>query len=344
MTTKPTKSTRGKKAGGGGKEARRAELAEAVQRALLTRGLEGLRLRDVADEAGVTPAAVLYYGDLDALVHETYQQAITRYSQDREAAADGFADARLKLRACIGKGVAAGPDDALTRLLFEYWPRCLRDAKAAALDSALTERQISVYAEILVLGRAQGHFVLQDPPRLIAANFVAMEDGYQMEVLAGRRSRAEVIAALSSYARAVTGYDPGAADDEAGLRDARSDSWALRAAAGRRLAASAEDPAAAEVLRKLLLDGQDTAVTRETAEALLERWDVHGLRLVLAAFADADDNTADYLDGAISDVCCQSDEDFERLRELVSTLPAADADPVIERQAARILGGGGTRR
>ncbi|MFC1429665.1 TetR/AcrR family transcriptional regulator [Streptacidiphilus sp. N1-3] len=191
---------------GGGKEARRAELSAAVQRALLVRGLEGLRLRDIADEAGVTPAAVLYYGDLDALVYQTYQQAIERYSQEREQAADQFADARDKLSACIDNGVASGPDDALTRLLFEYWPRCLRDAKAAALDSALTERQIAVYASILVLGQAQGHFTLQDPPRLLAANFVAMEDGYQMEVLAGRRTRTEVIAALRSHARAVTGH------------------------------------------------------------------------------------------------------------------------------------------
>ncbi|MFC1409986.1 TetR/AcrR family transcriptional regulator [Streptacidiphilus sp. N1-12] len=191
---------------GGGKEARRAELSAAVQRALLVRGLEGLRLRDIADEAGVTPAAVLYYGDLDALVYQTYQQAIERYSQEREQAADQFADARDKLGACIDNGVASGPDDALTRLLFEYWPRCLRDAKAAALDSALTERQIAVYASILVLGQAQGHFTLQDPPRLLAANFVAMEDGYQMEVLAGRRTRTEVIAALRSHARAVTGH------------------------------------------------------------------------------------------------------------------------------------------
>lgn len=193
---------------GSGKEARRAELGAAVQRALMVRGLEGLRLRDIAEEAGVTPAAVLYYGDLDGLVHETYQQAIERYSRGREEAAAGFADARDKLRACIDNGVATGPEDALTRLLFEYWPRCLRDAKAAALDSALTERQIAVYSGILVLGEAQGHFVLPDPPRLLAANFVAMEDGYQMEVLAGRRTRAEVVGALCSYARAVTGHDP----------------------------------------------------------------------------------------------------------------------------------------
>ncbi|MFI8371986.1 TetR/AcrR family transcriptional regulator [Streptomyces sp. NPDC085466] len=192
---------------GGGKEARRAELGEAVQRALLSRGLEGLRLRDVAEEAGVTPAAVLYYGDLDALVHETYQQAIERYSRQREEATDRFTDARDKLRACVDHGVATGPEDALTRLLFEYWPRCLRDAKAAALDSSLTERQIAVYSGILVLGQAQGHFALQDPPRLLGATFVAMEDGYQMEVLAGRRTRAEVITALHAYARAVTGHD-----------------------------------------------------------------------------------------------------------------------------------------
>ncbi|MGW7459492.1 TetR/AcrR family transcriptional regulator [Streptomyces sp. NPDC054797] len=192
---------------GSGKEARWAELGKAVERALLVRGLEGLRLRDIAEEAGVTPAAVLYYGDVDALVHGTYQQAIERYSQEREQAASRFADARDQLRACIDNGVASGPDDALTRLLFEYWPRCLRDARAAALDSALTERQIAVYSGILVLGQAQGHFALQDPPRLLAASFVAMEDGYQMEVLAGRRTRGEVVSALWAYARAVTGHD-----------------------------------------------------------------------------------------------------------------------------------------
>ncbi|MEU4797916.1 hypothetical protein [Streptomyces sp. NPDC023327] len=76
----------------------------------------------------------------------------------------------------------------------------------------------AVYAEILTLGRAQGHFALQDPPRLIAANFVAMEDGYQMEVLAARRTRGEVIAALYSYARAATGHDLGAAGDHGASR------------------------------------------------------------------------------------------------------------------------------
>ncbi|HEX2316144.1 MAG TPA: TetR family transcriptional regulator [Thermomonospora sp.] len=188
-------------------QARRAQLSEAAERALLNRGLEGLRLRDVAEEAGVTPAAVLYYyEDLDALMDETFQQAIERFCGDREAAAERHADARDRLRACIAAGVATGPRDRLPRLLFEYWPRTLRDPKAAALDSALTERQIAVYQGVLILGQSQGHFALADPARLVAANFVALEDGYQMDVLAGRRSRQEVIAALLSYARAATGH------------------------------------------------------------------------------------------------------------------------------------------
>ena len=186
--------------------ARRSQLAEAAQRALLARGLEGLRLRDVAEEAGVTPAAVLYYyGDLDELMNETYQQGIERFCGMREQAAERLPDARDRLRSVIDAGVATGPDDTIPRLLFEYCPRSLRDPRVAALDSTLTERQIAVYYGVLVLGQAQGHFVLTDPPRALASNFLALEDGYQMDVLAGRRPRAEVVALLHGYARAVTG-------------------------------------------------------------------------------------------------------------------------------------------
>src|SRR3954451_16849732 len=82
-------------------EARRLELGEAVRRAVLSRGLEGVRLRDIAEQAGVTPAAVLYYGDVEALPHDTYQQAIERFSRDRERVAERFSDARDRLRAGI---------------------------------------------------------------------------------------------------------------------------------------------------------------------------------------------------------------------------------------------------
>jgi hypothetical protein len=83
-------------------------------------------------------------------------------------------------------------------------------------------------------------------------------------------------------------------------------SYPVRKAAGRRLAAAADIPAVTEVLERLLLDDADTAVCQETADALLRRRDVHGLRLVLAALAAAnrpsfpEPTIADHLYGAVA--------------------------------------------
>jgi len=193
-------------------DARRAQLADAARRAVVERGLDGLRLKDVADQAGVTSAAVLYYyaDGLDELVVETYQQAIDRFCERREAAAQKHADARAQLRACIDVGAATGPDDVLVRLLFELVPRSLRDPQVSAMDDVLYERQEAVYQEVLALGAEQGHFRLVDPVVELAGTFVAVEDGYQLEVLGGRRTRDQVIGRIRAYARAVTGCELGA--------------------------------------------------------------------------------------------------------------------------------------
>ena len=68
---------------------------------------------------------------------------------------------------------------------------------------------------------------------------------------------------------------------------AASESWARRAAAGRQLAEWAEHEVARPVLARLLLDDNDTGVTQETAQALLERRDMVGLRTVLSALSQA---------------------------------------------------------
>ncbi|WP_107503097.1 HEAT repeat domain-containing protein [Streptomyces sp. DH-12] len=62
------------------------------------------------------------------------------------------------------------------------------------------------------------------------------------------------------------------------FEQANSPAWSVRAAAGRQLAAAPRTDQAVEVLFRLLLDPDDTAVTRETAQALLERGDTSPLR------------------------------------------------------------------
>ncbi|MFI9201231.1 hypothetical protein [Streptomyces sp. NPDC053048] len=116
---------------------------------------------------------------------------------------------------------------------------------------------------------------------------------------------------------------------------ASSASWSVRAATGRRLAGAADVPEAAVVLHRLLLD-EDTAVTQETAEALLERRDVCGVRLALTALTVADDDTADQLYDAIDTVCYRSEDDRAQLMALCSEL-ASDADSAVGEQAAGVL-------
>ncbi|GHF91479.1 hypothetical protein GCM10017667_20990 [Streptomyces filamentosus] len=124
------------------------------------------------------------------------------------------------------------------------------------------------------------------------------------------------------------------------LQGADSPSWVVRAAAGRGLAGFAGVPEVDGVLRRLLVDGRDTFVTQETAEALLERGDACGLRLVLGAFDGADDDTADHLDDALFGVCCRSREDAERFAALCAVL-VEDPDGAVRGEARRLLGRSG---
>lgn len=128
-------------------------------------------------------------------------------------------------------------------------------------------------------------------------------------------------------------------DRSASVRDAVSDSWSVRAAAGQRLAADAEVPEVGVVLGRLLLDAHDTFVTFKTAEALLLRGDVPGLRLVLAALAAASAQTGDQLQSAILNVCEQSQEDVEHLAELAAAL-VSDPDAGVREEARGLLGPG----
>jgi hypothetical protein len=79
----------------------------------------------------------------------------------------------------------------------------------------------------------------------------------------------------------------------ASANDARVE---VRAAAGVVLASTPDLEPVTDVLMRLLLDPDDTFVTSETAQALVERRDVPGMRLIISALARADEeNTANWI-------------------------------------------------
>ncbi|MGW3932050.1 HEAT repeat domain-containing protein [Streptomyces microflavus] len=87
----------------------------------------------------------------------------------------------------------------------------------------------------------------------------------------------------------------------AALSEASSPTWTRRVRAGRDLAAFADVPEAAEALAGLLLDVDDTAVTRQTAEALTRVGTVAAIKLIARAITEADDNRADWLQTGVHD-------------------------------------------
>ncbi|MCX5410283.1 hypothetical protein [Streptomyces sp. NBC_00086] len=81
----------------------------------------------------------------------------------------------------------------------------------------------------------------------------------------------------------------------------RSSDSGDRADAGRGLATFAEMGEAADPLLELVLDREDTFVTRATAEALLRRQDRAGLLIVASALAVASPNHGDWIHTAVRD-------------------------------------------
>ncbi|MEV0091416.1 hypothetical protein [Streptomyces sp. NPDC050738] len=121
---------------------------------------------------------------------------------------------------------------------------------------------------------------------------------------------------------------------QAALRKSVSSSWAQRARAGRDLAAFAEVPLAEEALARLLLDASDTAVTRQTAEALARVGTVAAIRLIALAVAQADDNQGDWLQTGVQDAVLAPDSAPDVAA--VCAQLAQDPDANVRRGAARI--------
>ncbi|MFC9931593.1 hypothetical protein [Streptomyces sp. NPDC127190] len=88
---------------------------------------------------------------------------------------------------------------------------------------------------------------------------------------------------------------------ETAMAKASSPAWTQRVRAGRDLASYVDVPEAAKALVELLLDVEDTAVTRRTAEALARVGTAAAVRLIALAVAEADDNHADWLQTGVQD-------------------------------------------
>lgn len=187
---------------------RRLELIAAAQTMILRHGLPSLTLRSVANEAGMTSSAALYYfpGLKDLLV-EVQDLAIQRFCVRRGNQTHSVPDIKQRLLQLIDGGLPSGPEDQLCRLLVELGVYARTDAAYAARHISLFERQVAIYVGVLEAGAATGIFTLSQPSNVVARALVLLEDGVGLHLvnLVPAISRVEAVDIMVSYAQAATG-------------------------------------------------------------------------------------------------------------------------------------------
>jgi AcrR family transcriptional regulator len=189
---------------------RRRELANAGRRVLLERGAVGVRVKDIAERAGIAPSSVLYYYPrLDELMMEVSREAMERYAERRSRRVRALADPLGQLRLAIHLGVPTGPDDEDSRLLYELDAFVGSSPAFRVLSSSFFDRQVLLYQHVLESGVAQGAFELRMNAEALARGLVAIEDGLGLQVVVGhpRLDSAAAERILLDHAGAATGTD-----------------------------------------------------------------------------------------------------------------------------------------
>ena len=187
---------------------RRRQLANAGRHVLLERGAVGLRVKDIAERAGIAPSSVLYYYPrIDELMIEVSREAMERYAERRSRQVRALDDPARRLRLAIHLGVPTGPDDEDSRLLYELDAFIGSSPAFRVLSSSFFDRQVLLYQHVLESGAAQGLFRLGTDADSLARGMVAMEDGLGLQVVVGHPGldSAEAERILLRHASAVTG-------------------------------------------------------------------------------------------------------------------------------------------
>jgi AcrR family transcriptional regulator len=159
--------------------ARRQQVEAAAERALSRHGAEDIRVSDVAAEAGLSPATVMYYYPTRSeLIRVAFQRALDRFVAHRREVVSRIDDPVTGLVAMLREGFPTGGDDDEVVPLYTGVQAIREDPELAALVRRVTSRQVALYRSILDRGSTSGAFRLAGSSADLARNLVALEDAY----------------------------------------------------------------------------------------------------------------------------------------------------------------------
>jgi AcrR family transcriptional regulator len=167
-------------------DARRRQILKAAVQVIASKGLCDTGIKDVADQAGTSPALVIYYfGTKDALLAEALAFAEDRFYAQTADAVAGMASARDRLVELVRCSCSVGEaeDDFDEWVLWlDLWARAAHKPDVAKDRQTMDRRWRTTIGEIVRQGQAAGEFAPVDPAAF-ALRLAALIDGLAILVV-----------------------------------------------------------------------------------------------------------------------------------------------------------------
>jgi AcrR family transcriptional regulator len=161
---------------------RRPQILEAAAQVIRERGIGAARIADVADRAGTSGPAILYWFDSkDELLGEALSFAEDRFYEDLTGRLADLEDPAERLRTLIEASV----DDYDWTLWMELWTRALRDQGTAERRQHLDDRWREEIIREVRAGQARGLFATEDGPERVAVLLSSLLDGLAVQATLG---------------------------------------------------------------------------------------------------------------------------------------------------------------
>jgi len=197
---------------------RKPQILAAAAEVITERGLAATRLADVAERAGTSASAVVYwFGSREELLKAALVADEEQFAVELGRRLAGVEGARARLRLLIEETVA---DDDLS-LWIELWALSLHDEDSAGERRRLDDVWRKLIASLIAEGVAEGTFepILEPPEAAVAV--ASMLDGLSVQATLGDAAvPADRIGAMAlAQVSAIVGCRLDEADPEAGLED-----------------------------------------------------------------------------------------------------------------------------
>jgi AcrR family transcriptional regulator len=162
---------------------RRPAILAAAAEVIRERGLENTRVADVAERAGTSAPAVLYwFASKSELLTIALTAAEENFYQQLEASLAELDSARDRIVRLIESASGSGDYDAT--LWIDLWARALRDEELAAIREQLDQRWRQTIGTIVSEGQEAGEFGPTDPDDL-ALLLGSLLDGLSVQIALG---------------------------------------------------------------------------------------------------------------------------------------------------------------